>query len=120
MKPLRLFTPVWGADHLDWFRRGCVRSLMWPRNREALKGASWDIWTTQADRDSVLDIVAPLGIAPDIGIVNTNAGVNRGHELLQRLMVTWRKCVENGELFCLVMPDIIYGDGSWPVMVEMA
>ncbi len=122
MKPARIFTPVWGAEHIEDFRRGCVRSLTWPRNLAALREcvSQWEIFTTQADLDVLHDIAEPLGIPIRFDIVNTNAGVDRGRELLRLVLGTMKRCVDNEELFGLVMPDIIYGDGSWSNMLALA
>lgn len=120
MKPIRIFTPVWGADHVDWFRRGCLPSLLWPRNHEALKWANWDIFTTPADRAEVTSISNPLVAQTTIWDINTDKGVSRGRQLLEKVCLTMQRCVDNGELFCLVMPDIIYGDGSWTNMIALA
>lgn len=116
-RPVRLFSIVFNDRYLDWFERGCVPSLMWPRNREALKLVkAWDLWTTEADRKrakAAADRVGiPVEIHPVIPPLSWDDKEAMKPALTRVLIEQMGKCAQADQAFFWVAPDSIFGDGT--------
>jgi hypothetical protein len=114
---VRIFSIVFNEPYLTWFEQGCVRSLLWPRNAEALKAAArWDIWTTPADAERVRAIASRAGLP-----LNLNANITGGSwsdkepmkaNLLRALLTEMEQCAAEDAAFLWLAPDSIFGDGT--------
>lgn len=124
MKPLVLFTNVWGENHLDLMERSLIKSLLWPENNKALKNATWFIYTKTdefekaksiADKVGVKEVILrPLpdwleGTPPSMGLV-----------LLDALFEMIKYCLGNNAQMLMAPPDTILSESSIPHMIEMA
>lgn len=115
-QPLRIFTCVWGGNHLEWFERSCVRSLAWPQNRAAIKNATWTIYTKAEDVDRATKMAAKTGVK-DIEYVLLPEAVqgnhpNMGAYLLQCLLQTMEVCLSENAKLLMAPPDTIFSDGT--------
>lgn len=108
---VRLFSIVWGDQFLDWFERGCARSLGWQKNRAAAQRgiAAWDVWTTKRDRARAAAIASSLGIPVEIHADLTG---DRETDMLKALVAQMQLCQRLGAAFLFAAPDSIFGDGS--------
>src|SRR3990167_7719200 len=61
-KPLRIFTSVWGDKYLDWFEKFTIKSLAWPKNKEALWDAKWVFLTKAEHKERLEKSLADSGI----------------------------------------------------------
>jgi hypothetical protein len=109
---VRLSTLVFGEKFLGLFRKS-VRSLSWPKNKEALKGAVWSIHTDR--EEEAREIVEPLGLEVEINPV-PSGGV--GVKLLSSLILDMDKCL-GGDALLTAQPDTIFGDGTIKTLVEV-
>lgn len=110
MRPLRIFTVVYGG-HVDWFLRGLVKSLLWPKNKAALQQARWSIWGNLDDTQRIYEIATQLIPFHQIEFrqkVITSGGV----DLLSMMMQTMRKCADERVPMLTAPPDTIFSDGA--------
>lgn len=113
---LRIFTIAYGERYLDWFERACVRSLMWPRNRAALRAAeAWDVWTTPEDAPRAEAIAKASGIP--VVVHDTIKGAKE--DLLQSLTGQMQLVRDRGA-FLFAAPDNVFGDGSVASLLAIA
>lgn len=117
---LRILTMVWGKKHVDLFKRACLTSLMWPRNKAALQGATWRIVT---DEEHSAELERLVYNAFDCKIEMTTIP-NRPEttdatehattiQLLQHHMIQAAyACLEDQSKMLLAPPDTIFAEGS--------
>lgn len=115
MRPVRIFSIVYGQKFLDWFERGCIRSLKWPRNLAALRTAeAWDLWTMPADEARVRWLAEGFGIPVEMHLLKPYSDGDdaaRKEALKTALMSEMRAC-RDSKAFLWIAPDSIFGDGS--------
>jgi hypothetical protein len=126
LKPLRLWTCVWGDKHLDWFKRYAIRSLSFEKNRQAIEGATWAFLTTGEDRPKIeaMMTAAPFRLRDIEYIIlgpefkqNPHAA---GAFLNQGFQIEINHSITYGAQTLIAPPDTIWGDGSVAHMREMA
>lgn len=116
---VRLFTPVWGADHIDRFRRGTMASLLWHSNRVALCNhvIGWDVYSKIGDYEVVGHLCQHLLKAQLYPLDNDAA--DQGQNLLAAVRRTIRQCQLEGSALVTIMPDVIYGDGTFETLFRL-
>jgi hypothetical protein len=120
MKKIRIFTPCWGLLFTARLQKALARSFAWPKNRAALQDrvAGWHIHTQQSDVSRINDLLAPFGfplVFKAIGEKN-----RREEAMLEAARSMLRQCQEEDCLFMTAFPDIVFGEGSLEVMLELA
>lgn len=121
-RPLRIFTMAWGKQHLDWFERACLRSLSWPKNREALKDASWLICSKKEDKDEALGLAMKTKITEKFEYFEMNDAIvgnspNMGRFMLHALQAAMDLCLKDGARMLTAPPDTIFSDGTIPALL---
>lgn len=115
---LALFSLVYGEKFVDRFTRGLVKSLCWPRNREALQGQWWHIYTGPDE------IVRVAAAAETVGIPfifhEIPAGETPGDILMAAMRDHARRCVDADDALLAVQPDHLFGEGSIAAMKVIA
>lgn len=109
MKPVRLFTNVWGAMHLEWWRDFAMPSLFWGSNGEALIGAKWTVCTTRVSHAQVEAILKEQTIIPR---ENISIEIDERPDLLRFLRHTIDVCLNEGSRMLMAPPDTIFGPDS--------
>lgn len=114
----RICTIVYGARHYDWFVRGCIASLGWPRNRAALADCTaWDIYTMPDEFERAKEAVAPLGVP---AVMHSLVIPGSPQQRLQDCLIRELQIgVKTGEAILLALPDFIFGDGTLEVLKTM-
>lgn len=111
---IRLFTIAFGDQFLDWFERGLIKSLCWPKNFEALrKVEAYDIWTTKRDEERAKTIASKL----DLPVVTHIIGDKGKAELFPALI--GQMLVSRNNAFIFAAPDCIFGDGTIKTLIEV-
>lgn len=114
-------TAVWGGNHLDWFERSCVRSLMWPRNKLAVKDATWRIFTKHEDIERATQIAAKVGVANiEYAVIPDRIQGNSpemGAILLQCLIDMMDHCLNDGSRLLMTPPDTIFSEGTIEALI---
>lgn len=132
-RPLRVFTFVYGAHHVDTFIRGTMLSLSWPGNREALDGSTWTIVTKADDAARLqsaveakfpnvkLEIkIIPQTIQMSMGTVDTT-NMDASPLILMHLQAEIKACLD-AKPQCrtlLAPPDTIFSENSVPNMLAL-
>lgn len=109
---VRLSTLVFGEKFLGLFQKS-VKSLMWPKNRQALEGAVWSIHTD--NEAEVRRTIEPSGLEIEINPV-PEGGV--GEKLLKTLILDLEKSA-GGDALLTAQPDTIFGDGTIKTLVDL-
>jgi hypothetical protein len=117
---IRLFTAVWGDKYIQFLKNGCVKSLLWPKNHAALKedDVLWCIYCNAEERDAIRAIIEPLGVAYEFYPLQDG----KDNQETQQLALTDEiaACIDNDAISFNVGPDLIYGDGSIKVILDLA
>lgn len=125
MKPLRIFTPVWGEEHIHRFESGLLKSMLWPQNREILADniRYWHLFTTIESMPKLealmtktgypfqlhgIDPIAMQGDGP-----RAQAILNGGTEIMSA-------CLVDKSIFMTAFTDIVFADGSIEPMLALA
>lgn len=124
-KPLRLITTVWGAKHIEWFEKYCLNSLMWPKNAQTVRGATWTFITTQEDQPKIQALISrhDLRLA-DIEFIVFGPEFHQnphsaGAFINQALLMEMSRAIMFGAQSFLAPPDTIFADGTLPNMVQI-
>lgn len=118
MKPLRLFTAVWGDKHLNWFKEACLKSLSWPQNKIALEGAVWSVLTKQEHRNEIDKLIRESGIRiKDVQfmILGQEFDLNphaAGFYMKEAYIREISTCITFNAQSLTAPPDTIFGDGT--------
>lgn len=118
---LRIFTVVWGGNHLDWFERACVRSLCWPENRKAIQDATWTLFTKKADLEKAKELAQKTGVK-NIEFAEVNESVQgnspiMGAILLECLFQMMDKSIKDNSKVLMAPPDTIFGEGTIQALI---
>lgn len=114
----RIFTPVWGS-HLDLLQNFVAASLGWKKNASALRGrgATWEIYTLEADANRCFDIASSLGIKFTVHLLTERE--TNGEMQQQAFLEEMTKCVEEKRPMLTVMPDHVFGDGTIETLLKV-
>lgn len=113
---LRIFTTVWGDQHLDWFERSCIRSLSWPLNSQAIRNATWTLFTKNQDLERAKTLALKTGVtniefAGISDIVEGNTPL-MGKVLLECLLQMMDSSIRDGSKVLMAPPDTIFSEGT--------
>lgn len=114
---VRLFTPLWGDDHIERFRRGTMASLLWHRNRVALANhvVGWDVYSKIENYEVVGHLCQHLMPASLFPIGNSD----NSKTLRAAVIKTISQCLLEGSALVTIMPDVIYGDGTFETLFAL-
>lgn len=118
MKPLHIFTCVWGAKHIELFENACAKSLSWPLNKAALEGATWNIHTRGSDNfpiEKLREQFPRLTIkTSQISVMQNfkNDGMDIGSNILNSLLLQIDECLREGSRLLIAPPDTVFAEGT--------
>ena len=123
-RPLRIFTAVWGQQHLEWFENGLVRSLGWPQNKASIQHAVWSIFAMPSDMDRAKEIASRILPADKIETHNLisllQGSLPTAQSFLFRaLMSAMHECLGDGSQFLMAPPDTVFSEGSIQTLIEV-
>lgn len=122
-RPLRIFSVVWGDRHIDWFEKGLMTSMCWPRNEASIQHAVWMIFTMPSEMDRLKGIVSrvlptdQIELIPLPGLLQ-GALPTAASFLFRALMSGMHECLSDGSQFLMAPPDTIFSEGSIPALLE--
>lgn len=119
MKPLRLYTCVYGEKHLTWMRQGLLPSLAWPGNSAAIEGCTWSFLTKGIHTQEIEEMVKGfpslhikdfefLTLGPEF---ETNPHA-QGMFLKEGFMAEISRSLTFNAQTLIAPPDTIFGEGS--------
>ena len=123
MPNFHIYSAFWGDHYVNLFRDACLRSLMWPKNLEVIKGCRWNIFTKKAHFGQIEEIfkdkpfsvnVFEIGEGLDIagcGKVPT-IQCDSGVILLKGIQQEVLYSLKQKSRMILAPPDTIFGDGT--------
>ena len=117
---LSLLTVMWGDYHIGLFEQACFRSLMWPKNKEALKRqqAHWTIFTDSKKYSERLEkLFEGSGVSL---VVRDESELRDRIDPIQAALI-WQieKCLYHENRLLLAPPDTVFGDGSVQALLEI-
>ncbi len=123
MRPLRIFTPVWGHKNVILLEKALGQSFQWPKNQAAIAHAKWTIFTHPSDLDQVM-AVAEKVFPGEIEIQKYSGSKEeltqkRGILMCQAMCLVIEKCLAENAQFLMATPDFIWSDGSLPVLIQL-
>lgn len=125
MKPIRIFTPVFGVKHINWLDRALGRSLNWPDNRRAMKDAKWLLFLHPSEFQQVMTVATKYcpqeqieTIESDLPLAQLTA--ERGIQMCIAFAQGIRMCLADGRQMLISTPDFIWSDGSIYNMRQLA
>lgn len=122
-RPLRIFSVVWGENHINWFEKGLMTSLCWPKNREALQHAVWMIYTMPSEVGRLKDIASraiPSDQIECIALPSIIQGALPTAQtfLFRALVSAMHECLSDGSQFLMAPPDTLFSEDSIPTLIE--
>lgn len=125
MRPLRIYSPCWGAKHLNLLENGLIKSFLWPKNFEVIRHASWTVLAHVSERQKVYDLVSKVVDVNRIDIIESHMPVEqltakRGVEMNTALIHVINDCLGDDAQMLMATPDFIFGDGTIPNLVQAA
>ncbi len=107
---LRLFTGCWGA-YINTFENACAASLAWPQNKEAIKGANWNIVCDEKSQERVDEIRLRCGITRGKNII-LRPSQDPTLQFSGALYEEMAACIREDATFLFCLPDYVFGDGT--------
>jgi hypothetical protein len=118
LKPLRIYSAVWGK-YVDWFERGTVASLMWPKNRLELQRATWVIVTLPQDIPRLKEILGKTNVAKyEFVEIPEDADSKDSYNAVHLWAFVYEidRCLTENASLIMAPPDIIFGEGTIPTL----
>lgn len=115
---MQILSCVWGKTHLELFKKASLRSLSWPKNRESIKGSTWNIYTNDEDIDSLNEYTKALLPEVNFMIMSTSALRNYIDQVQSATLWQIEECLRLNERLLLSPPDTIFGDGSVEGLIQ--
>lgn len=117
----QIMSTFWGEQHKEWFRRGCLKSLAFQKNREAIleNCSTWNIYTNKMffnELDELLKITFPglkYALTP---IENLRKYTD---SLQSALVLQIEACLQSGDKFLFAPPDTIFANGLVPNILKL-
>lgn len=111
---LQIQTVVWGGHHVELFRRTCLKSLSFKRNKEALysQNAIWNIFTDENSIKRIEEITKEA--LPNLEVnIKSKRNLRNYIDPVQAATI-WQieQCITREHKLLLAPPDTIFGDGS--------
>ncbi len=107
---LRLFSGCWGS-YINTFEKACAASLAWPQNKEAIRGANWNIVCDEKSVERVDEIRKRCGIIRGRNII-LHAGQDPTVQFSGHLYEEMATCIREDATFLFCLPDYVFGDGT--------
>lgn len=111
---LQILSTFWGGYHIQMFKDVALKTLMWPKNRAALKGleAKWNIYTHEADVKSLQEYCTNEFPEIKFNVISTTMLRDYIDPIQSATIKQIEHCVKTGNKLLLVPPDIIFSEGS--------
>lgn len=125
MKPLRIFTPVFGKRHIDLLSRALGRSLLWPKNFETIKDAKWILFIHKNEFEQVMGIATKVLPSHQIETIEFDGSLEeltkaRGILMCQAFAKTIRGCIRENTRLLVSTADFIWADGTLANMLTLS
>lgn len=122
MKPLRIFTPVFGPKHIGLFKT-MIASLTTTLNWIEISEAKWCLFVHQSEIDQVR--LAFGHIPAKIEIIQYGGSMadlvaKRGVLMCEAFVKVMDMCIKDGSQLLVSCPDFVWSDGSIPNMRKFA
>ena len=117
MKPLRIFTPVFGEKNVNLLEKALATSLRWPKNLEAIKDAKWTVFVHPSEFNRVIDIVTKVLPAEQIETIEAQESLSeltakRGVLMCRAFCQAIKKCLDDDSQMLISTADFVWSDGS--------
>lgn len=112
---MKIFTPCWGAKHIELFSKSLALSLSWPKNRLAIAGSEWTfVCDNEAEAVEIREIVKAYEFDVTVRplIVKGLAQSNPDQSLILPLVQMIRECIGSRSNMFMATPDFIFSDGA--------
>lgn len=117
---LRLMTNLWGEEAITNFKQGALKSLLWPKNKAALQGATWDMWTFEPYVEELERLIfnnfdvkfEPHIITDNVGYLNQRAPGLIPYLLHTPFRLEMEACLNTTSKLLLLPPDTVFSDGA--------
>jgi hypothetical protein len=118
---LQIMTLVWGDKHLEMFKKTCLASFAYPKNRGALRsaGSTWNIFTEEKYYDQISNMVSEALPAVEIELKSISSLRTYIDNCQSALVMMVEKCIASGDKFLMAPPDTIFGDGTIGNMIKL-
>lgn len=114
---LRIFSGAWGS-YINTFERGVAASLSWPRNKEAIRGATWTIVTEEKNFDRVKEIRERCGVFRG-DLIALHSGQDPTTQFSGHLYKEMQVCIDQKATYLFALPDYVFGDGTVPNLMKL-
>lgn len=122
---LRLFTALWNDERIETFKKGPLKSLLWPKNKQVLEGATWDVWTKKEHVDELerlffnaVDCKVETHLLPDLKDGN-GRDAPAPYMLHQPILTQMVTCLNTQSKMLMLPPDTIFGEGTLPNIMKL-
>lgn len=125
MKPIRIFTPVFGKKHISWLDRVLGTSFNWPKNKSALREAQWTLFIHSGEFEQVMTVVTKILPEQQIETIECHDNLDlmtakRGVLMCEAFVKAMRACLKDGRQLLISTPDFIWADGTIANMRQLA
>jgi len=109
---------VWGDSYLNLFSGCAIESMLQPRNRQALSGARFNVFTSRYDRERVKRELSKFNA--EINTLDVTDLRDRIDITQSALIWQIRECLKNNSKLFMCPPDTFWVDGSIENLFNMA
>jgi hypothetical protein len=120
-----MFTAVWGEAHIEQFKRGTLKTLSWEKNKSALAGQTWDIWSFEEHLDELerlifnsFDVSVNLHQLPPLKGADGKPAPAQ-YLLHQPILKEMEDCLNTSSKLLMLPPDTLFGEGTIPNLLKL-
>lgn len=110
----QIMSTFWGTQHLEWFKRGCLKSLAFAKNYQTITEhcSRWNIFTDPEKMDYVKELMAITFPKVQINVQSTDDLRTYTDHLQSALVYQVEECLKAKERFLFAPPDTIFSNGT--------
>lgn len=117
----QILTIFWGEPYFSWFLRGCLRSLSFPKNKQAIMEncSAWNVFCDDAQNEQVREVMRINFPKLNIKVRSTDelrAFVDQ-HQAAMCIQID--ECLKAKERLLLAPPDTVFADGTIPNLLKL-
>jgi len=125
MKPIRIFTPVFGNKFINLLDQCLSKSLLLPKNHELVKRCKWTFFLHPSEFDRIMGIASKVIPPEQIETLEADGSMDdlirkRGPLMCESFVSVMRWCLRDNYQMLISTPDFFWSDGTIPNMQKLA
>lgn len=117
----QILTVLWNEPYFTWFKKGCLKSLSFPKNKDSISEwcTGWNIFCDDNQMESIREVTR-LDF-PKLNIQIRSTSELRAYIDQHQAAMCWQieECLKSKERLLFAPPDTVFADGTIPNLLKL-